>query len=73
MFAERHVVEITTDASGAGVGYTPVLTGAMQTIRYVKDSGADAYANAKYGQFRLGPDGRLLLVAMTDDQLNVIK
>ena len=40
---------------------------------FFEEGRADAYASAKYGQFRLGPDGRLLLVAMTDDQLNVIK
>ncbi len=40
---------------------------------FFEEGRADAYANAKYGQFRLGPDGRLLLVAMTDNQLNVIK
>lgn len=32
--AERHVVSLTTDASGDAVGYTPVVTGRIQTIVY---------------------------------------
>ena len=40
---------------------------------FFEEGRADAFASAKYGQFRLGPDGRLLLVAMTDAELNVIK
>jgi len=35
-YAERHVVSITTDADGNGTGYTPVVTGKVQTIRYIK-------------------------------------
>jgi hypothetical protein len=41
MYAERHVVTLTTDADGAATGYTPVVTGAIQTIRYVKTDFAD--------------------------------
>lgn len=40
-YAERHIVELTTSASGAATGYTPVVTGRVQTIRYVKDNFAD--------------------------------
>lgn len=40
---------------------------------FFEEGRADAFASAKYGQFRLGPDGRLLLIAMTDENLNVIK
>lgn len=43
-YAERHTVTITTDAAGAGTGYTPVVSGAISTIRYVKgdfDNGVD--------------------------------
>ena len=36
-FAERHVVTVTTDASGDGTGYTPVVTGRILAIHYVKD------------------------------------
>lgn len=35
-YAERHVVTVTSDGSGDGTGYTPVITGKISTIRYVK-------------------------------------
>lgn len=38
---KRHVVSITTDAQGAGIGYSPVLSGRVHSIRYVKDDYAD--------------------------------
>lgn len=41
MYAERHVVAITTDASGDAIGYTPVVTGRIATIRYVKNNYED--------------------------------
>jgi hypothetical protein len=41
MYIERHVVTIETDDQGAGVGYTPVVTGFIRAIRYVKDDYAD--------------------------------
>lgn len=41
MYAERHTVELTTDAAGAATGYTPVLTGAVLAIAYVKTDFAD--------------------------------
>lgn len=44
MYAERHVVALTTDSSGNATGYTPVVTGPIRTIRYVKtdfDNGID--------------------------------
>ena len=37
MYVERHAVTITTDGDGDGEGYTPVVTGRISTIRYVKD------------------------------------
>jgi hypothetical protein len=36
MFAVRHVVTLTTASDGSATGYTPVVTGAIQQIRYVK-------------------------------------
>lgn len=36
MFAERHEVSLTTDASGDCVAYTGVITGRILGIRYVK-------------------------------------
>lgn len=42
MYAERHVVVVTTDANGAGTGYSPNITGRILTIRYLKtDFAAD--------------------------------
>lgn len=41
MYAERHVVQITTDGSGDGEGFTPVVSGKIQAIHYVKDDYAD--------------------------------
>ena len=35
-YAVRHVVSLTTDASGDVVGYTPVTRGTINHIRYVK-------------------------------------
>ena len=36
MHAVTHVVTVTTNASGAGTGYTPVSNGRILQIRYVK-------------------------------------
>lgn len=36
MYAERHVVNLTTDALGAATGYTPVVSGRVIAVRYVK-------------------------------------
>jgi len=36
MYAQRDVVTVATNASGAGVGYSAVLTGAICQIAYVK-------------------------------------
>jgi aspartate oxidase len=38
---KRHVVTVTTDASGDAIAYSPVLTGKISTIRYVKTDFAD--------------------------------
>lgn len=37
MYAERHTVTLVTDASGDATGYSPVVTGKVSQIRYVKD------------------------------------
>ena len=39
---------------------------------FFEEGRADDFARAKYGQFRVGTDGRLLLVAMTDENLKVL-
>jgi len=41
MFAERHVVTLTTDESGDATGYTPVITGRILDIIYAKTDFAD--------------------------------
>jgi hypothetical protein len=41
MYGERYVVSLTTAADGSATGYTPAITGAIQTIRYVKTDFAD--------------------------------
>lgn len=44
MYIERHVVALTTNASGDATGYTPVVTGVIRAIHYVKtdyDNGVD--------------------------------
>jgi hypothetical protein len=40
-YARRLVVELTTDAEGNATGYTPVVTGKLSQIRYVKDDFSD--------------------------------
>lgn len=37
MYVERHVVEVTTDASGDATAFTPTVTGRVLAIHYVKD------------------------------------
>lgn len=40
-YAERHRVSITTDADGDAIGYTPVVTGKIRSIIYIKTDYAD--------------------------------
>lgn len=35
-YAERHAVTVTTIADGSATAYSPVVTGKLSTIRYVK-------------------------------------
>lgn len=37
MYVERHTVTITTNSDGDATGYTPVVTGEIRQVRYVKD------------------------------------
>lgn len=41
MYAERHTVTLTTNSSGAAEAYTPVVTGKIVSIAYVKTDFAD--------------------------------
>lgn len=36
MYAERHTVTLTTDGSGNATGYTPVVSGRVLAVHYVK-------------------------------------
>lgn len=36
MYAERHAVSLTTAADGSATGYTPVVSGRVLSLRYVK-------------------------------------
>lgn len=36
MYAERHTISLTTNASGAATGYSPVVTGRVVALHYVK-------------------------------------
>lgn len=38
MYAERHVVSLTTDGDGNATGYTPVVSGRILTLVYTKDA-----------------------------------
>jgi hypothetical protein len=40
-YIQRHEVSLTTDADGDVTGYTPVITGKLSQIRYVKTDFAD--------------------------------
>lgn len=40
-YIERHVVSVTTDASGDATSYSPVITGKISAIIYVKTDFAD--------------------------------
>lgn len=41
MYAEKHTVSLTTDASGDATEYSGVITGKIVSVRYVKDDFAD--------------------------------
>ena len=41
MFAKRHSVALTTDASGDATGYTNAVNGRIHTVRYAKTDFAD--------------------------------
>ena len=40
-YSERHAVAVTTAADGSATAYSPVLTGKLSQIRYVKTDFAD--------------------------------
>ena len=40
-YVQRHAVSLTTAADGSATGYTPVVTGRIETLRYVKTDFVD--------------------------------
>lgn len=36
-YAEKHTVDLTTAADGSATGYTPVVSGRIHSVAYVKD------------------------------------
>src|SRR5262245_54109959 len=40
MYAERHVLDVTTDGSGVATAFSPVITGKVSQIVYVADGTA---------------------------------
>lgn len=45
MAVRRHTIDITTDGSGNATVYSPIVSGIIQQIAYVKDGGANPFAN----------------------------
>lgn len=41
MYAEKHIVSLTTNGSGAATGYTPYVTGRILAVIYTKTDFAD--------------------------------
>lgn len=61
-YVRREVVDITTDASGDGTGYTGVVDGLIQAIRYVKD-GTSPYDNTADFTITTESSGQAVLTA----------
>lgn len=61
-YVRREVVDITTDASGDGTGYTGVVDGLIQAIRYVAD-GTSPYANTADFTVTTEASGQAVLTA----------
>lgn len=79
----RSVAKVTTLA---GASYKPtsdeiIITLARKHGRwmfatdawYFKEGTADTYAKAKFGEFRVAPDGEALLVGLADENLQALK
>lgn len=41
----RYQISLTTDGSGDATGYSPRISGKIHSIQYVKDGGANPFAN----------------------------
>ncbi len=65
-YVERHEVTITTAADGTGTGYTEVIRGLIQAIRYVKTDYADGV------DFTITAEGSSLTI-WDEDNVNASK
>ncbi|MCS3761284.1 hypothetical protein [Bradyrhizobium centrosematis] len=45
MTTRRFIVNVTTDGSGNATVYTPFISGRITAIHYIKDGGANPFAN----------------------------
>lgn len=61
-YVRREVVDITTNGSGDGTGYTDVVDGLIQAIRYVKD-GSTPYDNGVDFTITTETSGQAVLTA----------
>lgn len=61
-YVRREVVDVTTDASGDGTGYTGVVDGLIHAIRYVAD-GTSPYANTADFTVTTEASGQAVLTA----------
>lgn len=61
-YVRREVVDITTNGSGDGTGYTGVVDGLIQAIRYVKD-GSTPYDNGVDFTITTETSGQAVLTA----------
>jgi hypothetical protein len=68
MYAERHAISLTTNADGAATGYTPVVTGRVLSVIYVKTD----FANGVDFTITAEATGEPIL-ALTDANASVTK
>ena len=45
MGMRRYDVDVTTDGAGAATVFSPTVRGAVHTVQYIKDGGANPFAN----------------------------
>lgn len=60
MHAERHTVSLTTIADGSATGYTPVVSGRVLALHYVK-AGSNAFADTVDFDVTVEATGEVLL------------
>lgn len=60
MYAERHTVPLTTDAAGAATAYSPVVSGRVLAVHYVKP-GSNGFADGVDFDVTVESTGEVLL------------